>query len=154
MEGEPSVQNTPRSHFINQACSSPSHTKLTCRCSGHIQAREINHSGREQGSRQRHPSALLTRLEMCACEGGSERVRQGGCSRAQPRPTCTSARLQREAAVCDVINDLFSSYSLISSDQLLAVKSVQQETLIGGPFFLEPCFHIHLLFILRSFRLV
>lgn len=73
MEGEPSVENTARPHFINQARSSPSHTKLTCRCSGHIQALEINHSGREQGSRQHHPCALLTQVEMCACEGGRER---------------------------------------------------------------------------------
>lgn len=76
MEGEPSVENTARPHFINQARSSPSHTKLTCRCSGHIQALEINHSGREQGSRQHHPCALLTQVEMCACEGG-ERGRGG-----------------------------------------------------------------------------
>lgn len=110
MEGEPSVENTARPHFINQARSSPSHTKLTCRCSGHIQALEINHSGREQGSRQHHPCALLTQVEMCACEGG----REGGEGRllsCTSRPTCTFTHLQREAVVCDVINDRFSSRS-------------------------------------------
>lgn len=86
MEGEPSVENTARSHFINQARSSPSHTKLTCRCCGHIQALEINHSGREQGSRQRHPSALLAQVETCACEGESEAGRLLSCT---ARPTCT-----------------------------------------------------------------
>lgn len=119
MEGEPSVENTARPHFINQAFPSPSHTKLTCRCSGHIQALEINHSGREQGSRQRrHPSALLTQVETCACGGESE----------AGRLLSSTARPQTEAVVCDVTNDRFLSCSLISPDHLLAVKSVQQET--------------------------
>lgn len=71
-------------------------------------------------------------------EGGREAGRLLSCA---ARPTCTFARLQKEAVVCDVINDRFFILllNLLRSSACCEVAATRNHRLIGG--FLQWCFN-------------
>lgn len=90
--------------------SSPTHTKLTCRCSGHIQALKINHSGRELGTCRLH---WMHHPSLCSPSWKYVCARVTVLMHSHPNNLHIHP-ITEKATFCDVITGQFSLHSFFN----------------------------------------